>query len=797
MSDITLSKAVRTNLLSLQSTAELMAKTQERLATGNKVNSALDNPTNFFTASSLNSRASDLNALMDNMSNGIKTLQAADNGLTAITKTLESMQSTLRQARQDKSFQNNVYEVTADSVITVNGGQFDLPAEIKLGVATPGRAAAITTEVINYIGPTSDAASSKGVGERTLMHVGSAGLPDGSKILVDGLEISIANPTPTSLNSLAIDIQAKLNSSALAGKYTVTEGIGVNANKLIFETTAVGEPRAELTAGSSSVSAVKAATTFKFNDIVGSVTVGGAVIETGAVFDTFVDNLNTVGAEANPPYRAIPDTGAGTISLEALNYGDAAPLVANLAQNQPAVAATTTFDLTGMSVTAPTGSITVTGLAAPVSVADTDPDIPLAIHNAILGAFAGPPANANYQATGTYPNLTITALASGQGAAPTLTLSDVSAPLSEVPTVGLDAVTNGYDPTPAIDGLYFEDVEAATHTFSVSYDNKNLMLSIPGIKGGIGTSSDTLETMNWRSATLSQLNADLKNGGITGVEAKFASNGALTISAINAEEKTLVVYGGDTYDLFGTDTVNTGSAKIDGYSAKTPVDKFVEEINLNYAGKLRASNDNGKLRIENLSTAELAVQFDQDGSGPISTKPSTINGNSVRDNLSLQFNDLKNQLDRLSDDASFNGINLLRGDNLKITFNENGSSFIDVQTTDGRGINASALRIENLIGRDLDTDEGIDGLLNDIKLALSDIRSQASKFGSNLSIVQNRQDFTKNMINTLETGAANLTLADMNEEAANLLALQTRQSLSSSSLSLASQADQSVLQLLQ
>ncbi|MNT21681.1 flagellin [compost metagenome] len=76
------------------------------------------------------------------------------------------------------------------------------------------------------------------------------------------------------------------------------------------------------------------------------------------------------------------------------------------------------------------------------------------------------------------------------------------------------------------------------------------------------------------------------------------------------------------------------------------------------------------------------------------------------------------------------------------------------------------------------------------------MRSQSSTFGSNLSIVQNRQDFTKNMINTLQTGAANLTLADMNEEAANLLALQTRQSLSSSSLSLASQADQSVLQLI-
>jgi flagellin len=84
-----------------------------------------------------------------------------------------------------------------------------------------------------------------------------------------------------------------------------------------------------------------------------------------------------------------------------------------------------------------------------------------------------------------------------------------------------------------------------------------------------------------------------------------------------------------------------------------------------------------------------------------------------------------------------------------------------------------------------------------VKAALDEVRSQASTFGSNLSIVQNRKAFTEAMINTLETGAGNLTLADMNTEAANLLALQTRQQLSQNSLSLASQADQSILQLLQ
>ncbi|RYG85549.1 MAG: hypothetical protein EON59_11965, partial [Alphaproteobacteria bacterium] len=133
MADINLSHAVRSNLLSLQSTAANMAKTQERLATGLKVNSALDNPTNFFTASALNSRAGDMASLLDSMSSGIKTIEAADNGLKSIVKTVETMQSTLRQARQDKSFKTvsmsldaaNINGITGQTrQITFTGGAF-------------------------------------------------------------------------------------------------------------------------------------------------------------------------------------------------------------------------------------------------------------------------------------------------------------------------------------------------------------------------------------------------------------------------------------------------------------------------------------------------------------------------------------------------------------------------------------------------------------------------------------------------------------------------------------------------
>jgi len=97
-SDITLSKGVRSNLLSLQSTAELLGRTQERLATGKKVNSALDNPINFFTSSGLSARANDLSRLLDSVGNGVQTINAADKGISAIKKLIESAQATARQA---------------------------------------------------------------------------------------------------------------------------------------------------------------------------------------------------------------------------------------------------------------------------------------------------------------------------------------------------------------------------------------------------------------------------------------------------------------------------------------------------------------------------------------------------------------------------------------------------------------------------------------------------------------------------------------------------------------------------
>ena len=170
--------------------------------------------------------------------------------------------------------------------------------------------------------------------------------------------------------------------------------------------------------------------------------------------------------------------------------------------------------------------------------------------------------------------------------------------------------------------------------------------------------------------------------------------------------------------------------------------------------------------------------------------------NPARAALTTQYNALLTQIDQLTKDAGYNGNNLLTGAStqLKVVFNETGSSSLTIA---GKDTSSTGLGLATLVSTDFNTNAGITTILASLKAATDTLRTDASSFGSNLSVVQTRQDFTKALINTLQTGASHLTLADSNEEAANLLALQTRQSLSTKALSLASQSDQNVLRLLQ
>ena len=167
---------------------------------------------------------------------------------------------------------------------------------------------------------------------------------------------------------------------------------------------------------------------------------------------------------------------------------------------------------------------------------------------------------------------------------------------------------------------------------------------------------------------------------------------------------------------------------------------------------------------------------------------------SQRSSLVAQYNNVPQQINTTAADASFNGVNLLNGDTLKLTFNETGKSSLSIT---GVTFNIAGLGLSNLTaGTDFLDNNSANKVLNVLNTASSTLRSEASTLGSNLSVVQIRQDFNKNLINVLQTGSSNLTLADTNEEAANSQALSTRQSIAVSALSLANQSQASVLQLL-
>jgi flagellin-like hook-associated protein FlgL len=267
---------------------------------------------------------------------------------------------------------------------------------------------------------------------------------------------------------------------------------------------------------------------------------------------------------------------------------------------------------------------------------------------------------------------------------------------------------------------------------------------------------------------------------------------------VAADTITVAVDGGAPVTVFTADGTDTLQDVVDGINANATLNPP------NEAPKVKASVENGRLKIESLTGVALTVSSND------VTKLGTLVGasttliqeesmNTIRSTLASQFEELKTQLDQLIKDAGFNGVNLLNGDELKVLFNETNTTSITIY---GVVFNSEGLGLAPVTnGASADSpykwqsDDEINAALEKLSDALNLVRTQASDFGSNLIVLQTRQDFTKQSILTLNAGADLLTLADTTEEGANLLALQTRQQLSTQALSLASQTDQAVLRL--
>ena len=172
------------------------------------------------------------------------------------------------------------------------------------------------------------------------------------------------------------------------------------------------------------------------------------------------------------------------------------------------------------------------------------------------------------------------------------------------------------------------------------------------------------------------------------------------------------------------------------------------------------------------------------------------NNTTTQASLATQFNSLLTQIGQLAGDSGYSGVNLLAGNSLTVTLDETGASSTTLTGVNYTNANNAPLSIANATNNWVGASD-ITAASTALSAALTSLQSESQTLSSGLSTIQIRQDFTNSMINTLQTGADNLTLADSNQEGADLLALQTRQQLSTTALSLASQSDQNVLRLFQ
>ncbi|WP_315729945.1 MULTISPECIES: flagellin [unclassified Bradyrhizobium] len=298
-----------------------------------------------------------------------------------------------------------------------------------------------------------------------------------------------------------------------------------------------------------------------------------------------------------------------------------------------------------------------------------------------------------------------------------------------------------------------------------------------GVSASISATGAITLTPPASGLTLSGSTGALAKLGLTQVGDGLAGQ-TLSIAATGGGTPTSITFGIGTGKVNSLNDLNTALA----------------------ANNLQASVDStGKISITTTNDAASftigAVSGGTAFTGLTANAPvADPTSQATRASLVAQYNNVLAQINTTAADASFNGINLLNGDTLKLTFNETGKSTLSIT---GVNFNSTGLGLSNLTsGTDFLDNSSANKVLNVLNNASSSLRSEASTLGSNLSIVQVRQDFNKNLINVLQTGSSNLTLADTNEQAANSQALSTRQSIAVSALSLANQSQASVLQLL-
>ena len=308
--------------------------------------------------------------------------------------------------------------------------------------------------------------------------------------------------------------------------------------------------------------------------------------------------------------------------------------------------------------------------------------------------------------------------------------------------------------------------------------------------------SEAVQTITAANNGIESITTLLESAKATAEAAKAVEAGTsttnitqtVTLSDVGANDK--ITIGGTTYTATaGNDSTGTtfgigGSDALDAAALATLINSNGASVEVT-----GISGSTITLEISGTDMTAGSVEIasgDQDVFSEAFTSAST----DELSQLKSQYNTLLSQIDQLVDDSGYKGINLLSDtDSDDLVVNFEGTNGLTVEAFDADYTSLSVSSSDWAISGNISSD------ISSIEDAIDTLESKASSLSSSLSVVTTRQDFTENMINTLTTGADNLTLADMNEEGANMLMLQTQQSLGVNALSLSSQAAQSVLRL--
>ena len=757
MADVTLSANIRNNLLALQNTSALMKQTQNRLATGLKVASAVDDPVAYFQGKALSDRSADFGVKKAYIDQGVSTLNAATNGIQAIESVVKQMQGLVLAAKSATTSGEIANTISQFNELRTQINSLTKDASYQGLNLINGTGQTLEVSFSNvsssYLNVKSQDATSRGLGINRLQTVADGNVTQGTPgILESGRNLAI------NYQGSAVDTTIKVGDSI-----TISASVdSVNGRPQGLKLEASGTLSFDYGGKTATVfvtdtSAAKGA--------ISGTTTGAGISTAGNLSNTATTLSATMGTMVTDPQL---ETAIKTVINKVVDNsgltGSVGALPANAADS---AAYKAYYAVGGQGYQDLVSGLVENGLS---STQATN------IANAAAGRAA---ALADYE--------------TGAGAADgNITVTNANASMKTF-LYGGATITGGTATTgPAATGTADTSVSAAAQVTVVQSGGFTAAQA-----GEITTA--TTDAMNAKALALQKVIDDVVNAAATAVPGNI---GGAAASGSNTAYKEYYKVGGNAYNSMISGLEKEGLSKADATKIADAATAQATALADYAGGNISAANAATSMKtalyggtaitagantgpaVSGIPPAEsqsLIAAVKKAGTDAMQAKAVELSSGFTVGNM-LTGNEVMTMEVVSSTNAA--------GDNVSLKAGQMTLSGIDYNN---QSLNMSAF--DGVTSIEVGSQSSINALSKQLEAALTSVRSTASTLGSNVALLSTRLEFTTNYMNTLTSGAGKLTLADLNEESANMLALQTRQQLGIQSLSMANQAEQGVLGL--